>query len=165
MNQTQKRQPGGAFARSGLADQPQRFSRAQMKAEGVNDPVMIDNSPQQTFTYREGDTQIFRPQQHRGIGCERDGIARRLAIQQAAGIRVFGGGKQRPAAVLFHAAAVLHHRDAVGELTNDAQIMGDKQQPHIQLLLQFPQQREDLRLHRHVQRGGGFVGNKQLRAG
>ena len=75
-----------------------------MKAEAVNDPVMIDNSPQQTFTYREGDSQIFRPQQHRGIGCERDGIARRLAIQQAAGIRVFGGGKQRPAAVLFHAA-------------------------------------------------------------
>ena len=43
--------------------------------------------------------------------------------------------------------------------------MGDKQHAHIQLPLQFTQQRQNLRLHRHIQCSGRLIGNQQLRLG
>ena len=56
MNQAQQRQPCSTLARSGFADQTQRFSRAQLKAEGVNHAIMIDHPPQKPFADRKGDT-------------------------------------------------------------------------------------------------------------
>ena len=66
--------------------------------------------------------------------------------------------------VLFHAAAVLHHGHRVSKLSHDAQVVRNKQQAHVQLVAQFAQQLQNLRLHRDVQRGGGFIGNQQFRA-
>lgn len=59
--------------------------------------------------------------------------------------------EQRPTVIVFHAAAVLHNRHPVSQLADDAQVMSDKQQPHVQLLLQLAQQLQNLRLHRYVQ--------------
>ena len=42
--------------------------------------------------------------------------------------------------------------------------MGDQDQRQARLALQVAQQVEDLRLHGHVERGGRFVGDQQLRA-
>ena len=66
--------------------------------------------------------------------------------------------------VLFDAAAVLHHGHRVSELFHDAQVMRNKQQAHVQLVAQFTQQLQNLRLHRDVQRGGGFIRNQQFGA-
>ena len=70
--------------------------------------------------------------------------------------------QQRGRAILFNASSVLHHRDAVGQLSHNTQVVRDKQQAHVQLVTQFPQQRQYLRLYRHVQRRCGLVGNQQL---
>ena len=72
--------------------------------------------------------------------------------------------EQRPTVIVFHAAAVLHYRHPVSQLADDAQVMSDKQQPHVQLLLQLAQQLQNLRLHRYVQGGSRLVGHQQLRA-
>ncbi len=72
--------------------------------------------------------------------------------------------QQGGCSVLFHTAAVLHHGHRVSELSHDAQVVRNKQQAHVQLVAQFAQQLQNLRLHRDVQRGGGFIGNQQFGA-
>ena len=43
------------------------------------------------------------------------------------------------------------------------QVVADEDHRHVPSLLQFAQQVDDLGLHRHVQRGGRFVGDQQHR--
>ena len=62
---------------------------------------------------------------------------------------------------LDHLAGV-HHHDAVGDLGHDAQIMGDYQNTHAGFALQFLQQRQNLGLNGHVQRGRGFIRDQQI---
>ena len=59
--------------------------------------------------------------------------------------------------------AVLHHADPVGDLAHDAEIVGDEQHRHAEAGLQVLQQRQDLRLHGDVERGGRLVGDQQVR--
>ena len=60
-------------------------------------------------------------------------------------------------------AAGIHHGDAVGDLPDDAEIMGDEQHRHAELVLQALDQLEDLRLDGDVERGGRLVGDQHLR--
>ena len=57
----------------------------------------------------------------------------------------------------------VHHRDAARHLGDHAHVVRDEHQRHAALLLQRAQQVEDLRLDRHVERGGGLVGDQQPR--
>jgi hypothetical protein len=57
---------------------------------------------------------------------------------------------------------VLHHGDAVGDLGHDAEVVGDEDHPHALLALQLADQRQDLRLRGHVQRGGRLVGDQDV---
>ena len=65
---------------------------------------------------------------------------------------------------LGHAARV-HHGDAVGGLGDHAHVVGDQHDGRALLAAQALEQFDDLRLDRHVQRGGGFVGHHQARFG
>jgi hypothetical protein len=55
-----------------------------------------------------------------------------------------------------------HHRDPVGDFPHDAEVVGNEQHGHAVPLLQRFQQRENLGLHRHVERRGRLVGDQQL---
>jgi hypothetical protein len=57
----------------------------------------------------------------------------------------------------------VHHRDLIGDLCHHRQAVGDQHDAHALLLLQPDQQVQHLRLDRHVQRGGGFIRDQQLR--
>ena len=63
----------------------------------------------------------------------------------------------------LHHAAQIHHRDAVGDVFDDVQIMRDEQvrQPHA--LLQIVREVDHLRLNRHIQRGDRLVADDELR--
>ena len=63
----------------------------------------------------------------------------------------------------FHDFPGVHHCDLVADLGHNAQIMGDKDQRGLILLLQLFHQFQHLRLDRHVQSGGRFIRNQQLR--
>ena len=52
--------------------------------------------------------------------------------------------------------------DPVGHLADDRQIMGDQQQRHAEAVAQIPQQLQDVRLDRHVERGGRLVGDQDV---
>ena len=56
----------------------------------------------------------------------------------------------------------IHDHDPVGVLRDDAHIMGDQHDRGAGRLLQLPHQIEDLRLDRHIERGGGLVGDQQF---
>ena len=58
--------------------------------------------------------------------------------------------------------AMPHHRDIVGKLAHDVEIMRDEQHRHSVPLLQILQERENLRLHRNIERGRRFVGDEEI---
>ena len=58
--------------------------------------------------------------------------------------------------------AVLQHRDAVGDLGDDAEVVRDEQHAGAVLAHQVAHEREDLRLRRHVERRGRLVRDQEL---
>ena len=66
-------------------------------------------------------------------------------------------------AALFDGAPAVHHHDPVGQFGDDAEVVGDHDDRRIELLLQVPQQIEDLRLHRHIQSRRRLIGDQQFR--
>ena len=65
----------------------------------------------------------------------------------------------------FEHPALVHHHDPVGGLGNHAHVVGDQHGRGLALAAYPAQQRDDLRLDRHVERRRRFVGNDQLRLG
>src|SRR3984893_1691012 len=57
----------------------------------------------------------------------------------------------------------IHHGDAVGGLGDDADVVGDQHHRRAVVAAQLLQERDDLRLDRHVERRGRLVGDDQLR--
>jgi hypothetical protein len=56
----------------------------------------------------------------------------------------------------------IHHRHPVAELRDDAEVMGDEQDRQPAIAPQIVEQRQDLRLHRDVERRGRLVGDDHL---
>src|SRR5579863_2943280 len=59
--------------------------------------------------------------------------------------------------------ADVHDRDAGRDMTHDREIVCDEEVGQPELLLEFLQQVDDLRLNRDVQRRNGLVANDELR--
>ena len=64
---------------------------------------------------------------------------------------------------LFDDSTRIHDRDPVCQPGNDAQIMGDPDDRHPELLLQPLDQAKDLSLNRDVERRRRLVGNQERR--
>ncbi len=65
-------------------------------------------------------------------------------------------------ALLDH-LAMLKHDHAVGDIGDDAEIMGDEHHRHVAATLQVADQFQDLRLRRDVERRGRLVGDQHGR--
>ncbi len=76
---------------------------------------------------------------------------------------MLGTLKHIPDVALFDNFALIHHSDVIGNAGHHIQVMADKNQRHLQIGAQLPQQFQNFRLHRHIQRGGRFIGNQQHR--
>ncbi len=64
---------------------------------------------------------------------------------------------------LFHHQTVLHHGDAVRDLGHHAEVVRDEQHGGALARLQVADQREDLRLRGHVERGGRLIRDQHAR--
>ena len=62
----------------------------------------------------------------------------------------------------FHGAAQIHHHDAVRDMFDHAQIMGDENHRQAHLFLQIGQQVHHLRPDRHIQRRHWLITDHQL---
>ena len=58
--------------------------------------------------------------------------------------------------------AVFHHDHTLCKPAHHVEVVGDQQNRHAVGLLQLQDEVEDLRPHRDIQRGGGFVGQQQF---
>ena len=76
----------------------------------------------------------------------------------------FGASENLGDCAGFDDFPLLHDGDVVGEAADDAEVVGDEQHRHAVLGLQVFQEREDLRLHRDVERRRRLVGDEQVGA-
>ena len=96
------------------------------------------------------------------LRLQRRRIGLRLGRQQRPRVGMLRRREHALDRPLLDDLALLHHADDVGELAHDAEVVGDEQHRHAEPLLQLLQQREDLRLHGDVERGGRLVGDQQI---
>ncbi len=64
----------------------------------------------------------------------------------------------------FHDSPGIHDRDAIADLDRDADVVRDENHRHAEFALKFPQQKQNLDLHRGVERGRRLVGEQHFRA-
>ena len=69
---------------------------------------------------------------------------------------------QLVAARQLHQLAQVHHRDAIADVADDGEVVGDEEVGEAELLLQVFQQVDDLRLNRDVKRGDRLVGDDEV---
>ena len=70
---------------------------------------------------------------------------------------------ERRAGGQFHELPEVHNRDAIRDVPDHAEVVGDEQIGEAVLLLEVFEQIDDLRLNGHVQGGNGFVTDNELR--
>lgn len=57
----------------------------------------------------------------------------------------------------------VHHGDSIADVLDDKEMMGDKEVREVELLPQFMEEIQYLRLHRDIQRRGGLIEDDELR--
>ena len=129
-------------------------------ADGIDDPRLR----LQQRALAEGLEQFFRLQHHRP--AHRHALRRRHARhrgQQHLGVVLARIAQDLLARPLLHDAAELHHHHAVGDLRDDAEVVGNEQHAGLLAPLHLTHELQDLRLRRDVERGGRLVGDQQRR--
>ncbi len=96
---------------------------------------------------------------HTGDGIQTFSLPRqgREAAEQPPGIGVAGIIKYFLRRADLHDLPRVHDGHPIRAARHDPQVMGDQHRAGSQLLLDIPEQLQDLSLHRHIQGGGGFV--------
>ena len=164
-DQPHDRERQRGLARAALADDAEGLAGADRERGVVDRLDVADGLAQQAALDREPDAQV--------VGLD-DGRRRRRAPgrggrsarrRAACGCRgAAGAAKIARGRAGLDDLAVLHHRDPVGDAAHDAEVVGDEQHPHALGLLHVGEQRQDLGLDRHVERGGGLVGDQDVGA-
>ena len=85
----------------------------------------------------------------------------RDGLQQGTQVRMLGSLVQGNDRAAFHHAALVEDDDLLREIGHHPEIVGDDEHRHVELGLKLFDEREDLRLDRHVERRRGLVGNQQ----
>src|SRR5208283_56301 len=63
----------------------------------------------------------------------------------------------------FYQTAGVHDGDAIGDVRNDGEIVRDEEHRQSEFVAKVVEQVEDLLLYGDIERGGGLVGDEQLR--
>ena len=123
-------------------------------ADGLAEEAALDREPdlQIVGLHDDGSLQVGLRRAALGLGC-----------QQHLGVLVLRLGEQSLRRSLFDDLAMLHDADMVGNVTYHAEVVGNQDDRHAELLLELREQFQDLRLHGHVERSGRLVGNQQFR--
>jgi hypothetical protein len=61
----------------------------------------------------------------------------------------------------LHDSSEIHHGHPAADVLDQPQIVGNEQIRELQLLLQIHERVDDLRLHRHVERGDRFIEDEE----
>ena len=84
------------------------------------------------------------------------------AVEQAIGVREPGSAEDRVGGGPLDEPPGIHHRDLVGQLHQQGEVVGDEEGGEAQTVAELHQLLEDLPLGHHVERGGRLVQDHQL---
>ena len=148
-----------------LADDAEGLAGAD-RDDGVVDRLDVaDGAAEQAAADREPDAQVLGLDDRRGVGGGGVGGAGRLGGEQLAGVGMLrASAKRRGGGAGLDDLALLHHRDAVGDAADDAEVVGDEQHRHALGLLHLGEQVEDAGLDGDVEGGGRLVGDQDVGA-
>ncbi len=90
-------------------------------------------------------------------------VDRRHRVEQPPGIRMLRLREDLGRRPVLHHVAGVHHHDRVRGLRDDAEVVRDEDHADLELALDLLDQLEDLRLHRHVERGRRLVADEDGR--
>ena len=93
----------------------------------------------------------------------RGGIVVELAGEQRAGIGMARRSQHLGHRPGLHHGAAIHDAQVVAELGDETELVRDEDDRPGETAAQVFQQRHDLGFHRRIQRGGGLVGEQQVR--
>ncbi len=100
-------------------------------------------------------------------GCERKGAIGRKSrncAQQAQRVGMSGRVENIGLGAELDQVAGVHDGDAIGDVRDDGEIVRDEKHRQSEFVAEVVEQVEDLLLDGDVERGGGLVGNEELRA-
>ena len=90
-------------------------------------------------------------------------IGRRFRQQKPQGVRMERLPLDGSGVADFEQRAGVEHIDALAGREREPQVVGNEDEAHVSLALDTPQELDDLRLGRYVERRRGLVGDEQLR--
>ena len=146
-----ERRPAAMSASGGIAVEHSGKARAQRgaKAQPGSGSSGLATWPAIAFRRRFGPAR-------RAV----EGTARQ-AGEQASRVRMARRPEQRSHVGLLDHPAGVHDDDPVGDLGDDAEVVGDEQDGHADVAPQLVEQRQDLRLDGDVEGGRRLVGDQQ----
>ena len=106
----------------------------------------------------------------RDVALEHDALALALALrvrhrdrrEERLGVGVLRALVHLVGRALFDDAAEVHHRDAVADVTDEREVVGDEEVGDAELLLQVAEQVDDVGLDRHVETADRLVEHEEL---
>ena len=126
-HQPQDRLAQRGFARTGFADNPQRFAALQAEADAVHRFDVRLRTTEQRLWQRKPDLQIIDFQQIVLIRTRHRSTAG-FRFDQQATVRMLRGAKQRLAIGLFDDFTVAHYAHPLRDASHQIQIVTDQQQ-------------------------------------
>ena len=87
----------------------------------------------------------------------------RDGVEQGPGVGMPRIGENLGGRGVFDHLAEIHDRDMVGQILDDAEVVGNEEIGEVALDLQFLEQVEDLRLDRDIERAGRLVEHQEFR--
>ena len=161
LRQPQKAHAQRGLARTGLTHNSQGLALTQLQIERLysNQSIATKPAPANGKTARQP------------LCIEHHGRIRRCGINQAARPAVDQASRVGMGRLCEHLRSraeldqvpALHHRNTVGKLSNQRQVVRDQQHRHTEFLLQRIEQCNDLALNGDIKRRGGFVSNQEPR--
>ncbi len=162
-DQSRQRKAKRRLAGTGLADHAQRLAGAERQVDAVHRLDVVDHTAQEARLDGKPDFHVLGFDHDRPGGVRGRRFAPRFGGKQVAGIGVLRIGEDLGGRSGLDDLALGHDADPIGDLADDAEVVGDEQHGHAVLVLERLQKLEDLRLHRDVERRRRLVGDQELR--
>ena len=152
----------GRLARAAFADDADGFAGADAQGYIVDCLDVVDRPSKDAGLDRVPDPEAFCGKHFGGVIRHFRRRAFGLRSQQAPGVFVLWPAEDPGDRSFLHNLAEAHHGNPVGEIFDNAQIVGNEQDAQTHVLLEVLQELEDRRLDRDIDGRGRFVGDQQI---
>ena len=88
------------------------------------------------------------------------GLHARHRLEESPGVRVLRAVEHLGGGPVLDRTPGVHHHHGLGRLRDHPEVVGDQDHADVEVALDLVDELEDLRLHRHVERCGGLIGDQ-----